>query len=86
MPKFFFNIRDGYSYKDDTGIELPDIYAAQKEAIRYSGEVLREMGAKFWDETEWKLEVTDEGGRILFSLRFSAQEYGLTGDDGAEAG
>ena len=74
MPRYFFNIIDGYSLVDEEGTELPDIYAAQAMAIRTSGEVLRDMGAKFWNDTEWKLEVLDEHGEILFVLHFSAEE------------
>ena len=56
------------------GTDLPDIFAAQEEAIRMSGALLGEMGAKFWDGDEWSLEVTDGAGRLLFTLRFSAEE------------
>lgn len=74
MPRYFFNVIDGYSLIDDEGTELPDIYAAQAAAIRTSGEILRDMGAKFWNDTEWRLEVLDEHGQILFVLHFSAEE------------
>ena len=74
MPRYFFHVIDGYSTHDEDGTELPDIYAAHHMAIRASGEILRDMGAKFWDGTEWKMEVTDEQGQILFVLRFSAEE------------
>ena len=70
----FFNVYDGYSSLDQDGTELPDIYTAQNEAIRLSGEILREEGGKFWNGTEWKLEVTDVSGAVLFVLRFSAHE------------
>ena len=33
------------------------------------------MGGKFWDGTDWKLEVADEHGQVLFVLRFSAEEH-----------
>jgi hypothetical protein len=74
MPRYFFNVHDGSSITDNEGTELPDIFAAQEQAILLSGELLREMGGKFWDGTEWSLEVADEAGRILFILRFSAEE------------
>lgn len=70
MPRFFFHLKDGYSVRDDEGTELPDIYTAQAEAIRMSGEILRDMGAKFWNGTEWSLEVAE----VLFVLRFSAEK------------
>ena len=74
MPRYFFHVTDGYSIRDAEGTELPDIYAAQDQAIRTSGEILRDMGAEFWNGTEWALDVTDENGQILFALRFSAEE------------
>lgn len=77
MPRYFFHVRDGRNLDDQTGTEFPDIYAAQSEAIRYSGELLKDMGARFWNATEWRLEVTDENGTVLFVLRFSAEERGL---------
>ena len=75
MPRYFFHIIDGHSSRDDTGTELPDIYKAQAEAIKVSGAVIRDMGAKFWDGTSWKMEVTDELGQKLFTLHFSAEEH-----------
>jgi hypothetical protein len=74
MPRYFFHVHDGTSTRDKEGTKLLDIYTVQEEAIRLSGELLRELGAKFWDGLEWSLEVTDEAGRILFNLRFSAEE------------
>ena len=74
MPRYFFNVYDGYSKLDTDGTELSDIYTAQHEAIRLSGELLREEGGKFWNNNEWRLEVTDASGVVLFILRFSATE------------
>jgi hypothetical protein len=74
MPRYFFHVQDSSLSLDEDGTEFPDIYTAQAEAIRTSGEILRDMGARFWDGTEWRLEVADERGRVLFILRFSAEE------------
>lgn len=74
MPRYFYHVYDGYSSLDTDGTELPDIYTAQAQAIRTSGEILRDMGARFWDGTAWRMEVADERGQILFVLRFSAEE------------
>ena len=74
MPLYYFHVYDGYSKLDTDGTELPDIYTAQDEAIRLSGEILREEAGKFWNNTDWRLEVTDASGAVLFVLRFSAHE------------
>lgn len=86
MPRYFFHVIDGYSACDDEGTELPDIYAAQHLAIRTSGELLRDMGGEFWNGTEWKLEVTDEQGQTLFTLRFSAEEHLASTDPSPDPG
>jgi hypothetical protein len=75
MPRYFFDITDGHFDPDTEGTELPDIYAAPAEAIRASGEMLSDLGAKFWNGGEWKMEVRDEARRRLFTLRFSAEEH-----------
>ena len=74
MPRYFFHVDDGFSTRDVDGTDLPDIFAAQGEAIRLSGELLREMEAKFWNGVEWSLTVTDENEGVLFILRFSADK------------
>ena len=74
MPRYFFHVIDGREIRDEEGIELPNIYVAQAEAICLCGEVLRDMGARFWNGTEWRLEVEDEQAQVLFVLHFSAEE------------
>jgi hypothetical protein len=74
MPRYFFHVYDGSSTLGAEGTELRDIYAAQEQTICFCGELLREMGGKFWNGEEWSLEVTDETERMLFTLRFSAEE------------
>ena len=80
MLLFFFHVYDGRTSLDDERTELPDVYTAQAEAIRMSGEILRDMGAKFWDGTDWRLEVADEHGWVLLVLRFSAEERSVLTD------
>jgi hypothetical protein len=74
MPRYFFHIHDGRSIRDREGTERSDIYVAQAEAVRLSGALLRDLGAKFWDEKDWKVEVTDELDQTLFILTFSVEE------------
>ena len=86
MPRYFFHVYDGYSSLDQEGTEFPDIYTAQAQAIRTSGEILRDMGAKFWDGTAWRLEVADARGQVLFVLHFSAEERPALTDPASDPG
>ncbi len=83
MPRFFFNVYDDAPIPDSDGTDLPDIYVAQSEAIRMSGEVMRDLGSRFWDGAKWRLEMTDAEGRVLFIVRFSAEEVAVAPISGA---
>lgn len=74
MPRFFFKVVDGAERDDPDGAELPDINAAKSEAVKLSGALLRDFGSKFWDHEEWRVEVRDENGLMLFMLQFIATE------------
>ena len=73
MPLYFFDIVDGEDLPDLNGSQHPDLTAARVEAIRYSGEVLREMPERFWNAEEWTMTVSDETRATLFTLKFLAQ-------------
>ena len=74
MPRYYFDTYNGGPLLDSEGVVFPDIYTAQTQAIRTSGELLRDMGARFWNGMEWRLEIADAERRVLFVLRFSAEE------------
>jgi hypothetical protein len=70
VPRYHFNVYDGVVLLDKKGVELPEIMFARREAIRYAG-VLLEEGARLESlGSEWRMEVADEAGLILFRLDF----------------
>ena len=74
MPRYFFHVYDDTDVPDLIGTEYPDVYVAQAEAVRTAGEIMRDLGRKFWAGDEWRLEMTDAEGKVLFVVRFSAKE------------
>lgn len=67
MPRFFFNIRDGYDVdEDDEGIDLPDFEAARAEALATVEELRDELA----DAGNIELEIVDETGRRLLTVPF----------------
>ncbi|KQV35292.1 hypothetical protein ASC96_29515 [Rhizobium sp. Root1204] len=71
MPLYFFNVRNGDYYNEDTeGLELPDVDTARKEAKDAAREMLAEQIALRVPVCGQTLEVTDEYGDILFTLSF----------------
>jgi len=79
MPRYHFNVHDGTDLPDVEGTELPSLDHARREAVRYSGCLLRDHADAFWTGEEWRMDVTDERGLILFSLMFVATNAPSTG-------
>jgi hypothetical protein len=77
MPRYHFNVEDGAFHGDAEGSILSDLTSAREEAVRLSGEILRDAAREFWRKERWKLTVTDDRGSTLFSLRFLAEEAAL---------
>ena len=74
MPRFFFDVHDDRDIHDSEGTELPSRQAVRGEAIRYAGEILRDIDGKLSNK-EWSMTVRDEAGRVMLTLRFSAAEH-----------
>ena len=77
MQRYFFHLKDGHTALDSEGTELVDLDAARQEAVRFSGEVLREgTGDSLWQGEPWepwRLWVTDQPdgkGKIFFHPAF----------------
>ena len=74
MPRYHFNIVDGVSQPDPEGTDLVDLAEVRRQALRLSGEVLRELSSAFWQHPEWSLTVTDDAGATVLALKFVAEQ------------
>jgi hypothetical protein len=72
MPRFYFHVKDGADIRDEVGTELPSIDAARNQAVASSSEMIWDLGRKFRLAEVWQMIVTDENGRELFELSFTA--------------
>jgi hypothetical protein len=72
MPVYHFHVSDGIGGPDLDGHLLAGLADAKREAVSLGGSLIREMGDRFWDGDDWRLEVTDSDGLLLFTLIFSA--------------
>jgi hypothetical protein len=75
MPRYFFNIIDGKDIPDHEGTELPGIAEARGQAINTAGNMIAEQGDTVWNGSPWMMNVSDETGAPVFTLRFSADDH-----------
>jgi hypothetical protein len=76
MPRYFFNVIDGRDYRDTEGTELPDLSAAEEEAVATVGEIIRDGS---FDGDSWSLEVVDEHGKVALTFHFDEEGYRIEG-------
>jgi hypothetical protein len=84
VPRYFFHVRDSGEFIDREGVVLAGPDEARSRAVVASGEMLKDLGGRFWNDAEWLMWVTDERGATVCALRFSAQsaESVRAGPDG----
>ena len=71
MPRYFFNIQDGQDIPDNTGTVCADPVEARAQAVIAAGALLRDLGARFWPDADWRMHVTDEQRGTVCDLHIS---------------
>ena len=71
MPLYHFHTIANTRQPDTDGVDLPDDGAAQDLAVRYAGELLRDEPALVRDGRTCRVEVTTEGGSLIFTFTAS---------------
>jgi hypothetical protein len=68
MPRYFFHLADGERQHDLEGTDLKDLAAARQAAVEHAGEFLRDNPDAVWKHGQWRVEVTDEAQKHLFTV------------------
>jgi hypothetical protein len=80
MSRYFFHVMDGKAVVDADGTELASVAEARAEAIGTAGQILADMDARLWHGgREWTMTVADHVGRVVFALRYSADDHKISG-------
>jgi hypothetical protein len=75
VPRYFFHVKDGKDITDSEGTELAGVSEARDQAVTTAGEMIKHQNDTVWNGSEWRMIVTDEAGRPVFTLRFSADDH-----------
>ena len=67
MPRYFFDVQNGGRYRDETGVELPDLKDVRKEAMKLLPNLARDDIPEDGDNRIFTVLVTDEDGRATYS-------------------
>jgi len=75
MPRYFFNVHDGKDIEHTEGTVLLNEAHAREQAVSTAAEMIRSEASVFPPDEVWEMKVTDETGRCLMTLRFSAEDH-----------
>jgi hypothetical protein len=51
---------------------MEDLTALRVEVARFVGEMLRDHARQIWADEDWRIDVTDEKGLILYVMQIQA--------------
>lgn len=75
MPLFRFRTKHGREAFEGDAIELPTLREVWREATRSAAEILKDFDGSLEPDREWRMDVTNEEGQALFSLRVIPETY-----------
>ena len=75
MPRYFFNIFDHGTDRDEEGVELSGPKEARVQAVIFAGDYLSDHPELVEDE-KLVIEVRDESHTVLLTVTMTAEEPG----------
>ena len=67
MPRYFFNVYDGFDFFDNVGTDCLDMKAVHQHMFYVAVDM---MGNKEHKKEQWKIEAVDEAGKIVANMDF----------------
>ena len=68
MSRYHFNLHDHRYVPDPDGTELESLEIAKRQAIKLAAAILVNCPEEFLESNEWRVEVTDGSGVLLFTV------------------
>lgn len=74
MPRYFIGLRSETHLHETVEVERDDLTLLRIELARFVGELLKDHAEQIWQDRDWRVDVTDEHGLILYVMEISASE------------
>ena len=78
MARYHFQVRTQSHVAFTATADLQGAQEARVEAARRIGALLDEHAHQIWVDEDWRLDVTDETGLILFTIQVSVMDSAAT--------
>ena len=78
MPHYHIELRTADQVWETLDVESEDLEALRLEMARFVGELLHDHAGKIWADKDWRVDVTDDAGLILYVLSIFATDSAAT--------
>ena len=68
MPQYNIELRSQSRVWETLEVEAENHSAVRVEVARFIGELLKEHAQQIWIDEDWRVDVTDQAGMILFVM------------------
>lgn len=68
MPRYHIELRTQDRIWDTLDVVMGDTNEVRVEVAQFIGELLKDHADKIWVDEEWRVDVTDETGLVLFVM------------------
>lgn len=74
MAHYNIELRTAGQVWETVPVESDDVRALRIEIAKFVGELLKDHADKIWVDEDWRVDVTDEEGLILYVMHLSATD------------
>jgi hypothetical protein len=78
MASYNINIRTASHISDTVKVEKENLKDLRIEMAKFVGEMLKSHADLIWQDQDWRIDVTDSCGLILYHLDISASDTAAT--------
>lgn len=78
MAHYNIELRTAGQIWETVPVESDDVRALRIELAKFVGELLKDHADKIWADQDWRVDVTDEEGLILYVMHLSATDSAAT--------
>lgn len=72
MSAYNIELRTEKRVWESLAVDSADLTALRIEVATFVGDLLKEHAQKIWADEDWRVDVTDEHGLILYVMHLSA--------------
>ena len=78
MAKYHIALRTESTVSETVGVERDNLTDLRIELARFVGDLLKDHASEIWADEDWRVDVTDERGLILYIMQVSAMQTPAT--------